>query len=108
MEHLSRRTTNNVDLLCIVAESTYAGVVTARRIAELVKKLPLNVKRTGLIWNKTDTPPELGGIELLGCVPNDDAVFNAAVNGQTIFELDENNPAYVAVGRIMENCTLKN
>ena len=108
MEHLSRHTTNNVDLLCIVAESSYAGKVTARRIAELVKKLPINVKRTGLIWNKTDTPPELSGIELLGCVPNNDAVLNAAVNGQTIFELDKNNPAYAAVGRIMENSFLKN
>src|SRR4030042_2038478 len=40
MEHLSRRTTNNVDLLCIVAEPTPIGSVTAQRISDLTQKLP--------------------------------------------------------------------
>ena len=31
MEHLSRRTTNDVDLLCIVAEQTPIGFVTAKK-----------------------------------------------------------------------------
>lgn len=52
MEHLSRRTTNNVDLLLIAAEPTAVGITTARRIFELSEKLPILVKKTGIIWNK--------------------------------------------------------
>jgi CO dehydrogenase maturation factor len=52
MEHLSRRTTNNVDLLLIAAEPTPVGITTARRIFELSGKLPVVVKKTGIIWNK--------------------------------------------------------
>ncbi len=35
MEHLSRRTTNNVDLLCIIADPNPIGEMTARRISGL-------------------------------------------------------------------------
>ena len=52
MEHLSRRTTNNVDLLCIVAEQSPLGALAARRIFELAKRLPISVKQVGVIWNK--------------------------------------------------------
>ena len=53
MEHLSRRTTNNVDLLCIVAKDSPIGTVTAKRIFDLAKKLPITVKEIGIIWNST-------------------------------------------------------
>ena len=55
MAHLSRRTTNNVDLLCIVAEPAPIGIVTCRMILELVEKLPIIVRKTGVIWNKNST-----------------------------------------------------
>jgi len=54
MEHLSRRTTNNVDLLCIVAEPISIGIITIRRIFDIVKQLPIVVKRTSIIWNRAD------------------------------------------------------
>ena len=44
MEHLSRRTTNDVDLLIIAFESTIIGVHTANRITELIDKLPIKIK----------------------------------------------------------------
>jgi len=44
MEHLSRRTTNNVDLLYIVTEATSLGALTAQRIFALAKQLPIVVK----------------------------------------------------------------
>jgi len=44
MEHLSRRSTNNVDLLCVVAEPSPLGTVTAKRISELAKQLPISVQ----------------------------------------------------------------
>ena len=102
MEHLSRRTTNNIDLLCIAAESTPIGAITTRRIFELAKQLPISVKQIGVIWNRSENIKELDGIETLGCVPYDKAVFETSMQGKTIFELEENSPAFLAVRKILE------
>jgi CO dehydrogenase maturation factor len=102
MEHLSRRTTNNVDLLCIVAEPNPLGEITARRIFELTKGLPIAVKDAGVIWNKAEKSRELEGIESFGSVPYDDAVFDATMKGQSIFDIEENSPVFLAVKEILE------
>lgn len=102
MEHLSRRTTNNVDVLCIAAESTPMGAITARRIFDLARQLPIAVKRIGVIWNRSENTKELNGIESLGCVPYDEAVFDASMRGETIFDLEQNSPALLAVRKILE------
>ncbi len=98
MEHLSRRTTNNVDLLCIVAEQTSIGALTTRRIFDLAKQLPIVVKQIGVIWNKSRTPSpvprvpdderratsnELDGIDIFGHVPYDKAVSDASMQAKT-------------------------
>ncbi|MHC4433461.1 MAG: ATP-binding protein [Planctomycetota bacterium] len=103
MEHLSRRTTNNVDMLCIVAEPNAVGEVTARRIHQLVEKLPIVVRKTGLVWNRAETGKKLDEIEILGHIPSDKAVSDASMQGKTVFDLDAGSPALVAAGRIVEN-----
>jgi CO dehydrogenase maturation factor len=102
MEHLSRRTTNNVDVLCIAAEATPIGVITAQRIVELAGRLPISVKRVGVIWNRADHEKELDGIESFGSVPCDQAVLDVSVRGGTVFDVRENSPAYLAVRKILE------
>ena len=102
MEHLSRRTTNNVDLLCIVAEPTDLGVVTAQRIFELAKQLPISVKEIGVIWNRAESSKQLDGIDVFGYVPYDKAVLDASMQGQTVFDIEENSPAFSAVREILE------
>ncbi|MHC4395126.1 MAG: ATP-binding protein [Planctomycetota bacterium] len=103
MEHLSRRTTNNVDLLCITAEPTPIGIVTAKRIFELAEKLPISVKKIGIIWNRTDSAKELDEIEIFGCIPYDKAVFEASMQGKTIFDIEQDSPAFSAVRKILEH-----
>jgi CO dehydrogenase maturation factor len=102
MEHLSRRTTNNVDLLCIAAEPTPIGKVTAKRICELAGRLPITVKNIGIIWNRTDTAEDIDGIETLGYVPYDDAVINCSMQNKTIFDMEMDSPAFLAVKTIVE------
>ena len=104
MEHLSRRTTNNVDLLCIVAEPTPIGELTAQRIFELAERLPISVKNTGVIWNRTDSGRQAGGINTFGCVPYDKAVLDASTKGESIFSLEQQSPALLAVSNILERC----
>jgi len=101
MEHLSRRTTNSVDILCIIAEATNIGTITARRIFELSKRLPISVKETGVIWNRINSANELNGIEIFGSVPYDDTVFDASMQGKTIFDIEQNSPAFVALHKIL-------
>jgi len=103
MEHLSRRTTNNVDLLCIVAEPTAVGDLTARRISELAKQLPISVKEIGVIWNRTESSKKLEEIETFGHIPHDKTIFDASMQGKTIFELEENSTALSAVRKILES-----
>jgi CO dehydrogenase maturation factor len=107
MEHLSRRTTNNVDLLCIVTEATSLGALTAKRIFALAKQLPIVVKESGVVWNKVQgaagCEPRLDDVETLGRVPMDTSILDASIQGGSIFELDANSPALLAVRRMTEN-----
>jgi CO dehydrogenase maturation factor len=109
MEHLSRRTTNNVDLLCIVAEPTSIGVLTAQRICALAKRLPIAVEQIGIIWNKAADSKELNAIETFGYVPYDKTVSDASMQGKTIFDLEAESPALLTVSKILEQkLNLKN
>lgn len=116
MEHLSRRTSNNVDLLCIVAEPTPLGTMTTQRIFELTKELPISVKEIGVIWNSTSPDvnhksavgSKLEAVETFGCVPYDESVFEAMMQGKTVFELEENSLALLAVRKILEKKLLAN
>jgi CO dehydrogenase maturation factor len=132
MEHLSRRTTNNVDLLCIVAEPTPVGSLTARRIHELARKLPIVVKGLGVLWNRTTGDgvgdfgfriadcglkktsdanpqsairnPQLVGesLEVLARVPEDAMVLEASRRGESVFMLPGDNAAFQAVRSMVE------
>jgi CO dehydrogenase maturation factor len=102
MEHLSRRTTNNVDLLCIVAEPTAIGALTTRRIFELAKQLPIRAGEIGVIWNRAQSSKKVDEIETFGYIPHDKSIFDASMQGQTIFDLEENSAALSAVRKILE------
>ena len=52
MEHLSRLTTHDVDLLVLVAEPTRIGILTAERIRNLAYSLPIRVERVLLVVNR--------------------------------------------------------
>jgi len=118
MEHLSRRTTNNVDLLCIVAEPTSLGVLTAGRIFELAQKLPISVREIGVIWNENrgqslvtcdskqrrpEIRDEMGELKTFGYIPFDESLFNASMQGKTVFELEDNTPAFLAISEMLEH-----
>jgi len=103
MEHLSRRTTNNVDLLCITAEPTSIGALTTRRIFDLAKQLPIVVKQIGVIWNRAENSKEIDGIDIFGHIPYDKAVSDASMQAKTVFDLANDSPAFSAVRKIFED-----
>ena len=105
MEHLSRLTTNDVDLLLEVAAPTVVNVAAARRIDELVEKLPVKVARKGLVINRevghtSVTVSKLiaeGKFELLGRIPLTEAVAALSADGKPVTELSLDDPAARAV-----------
>jgi len=106
MEHLSRRTTNNVDLLFVVAEPTAAGVASAVRIFELVERLEVTIRETALVLNRVrpegvdsvvrdrlafaDLKPE-------ACIYRDPLLEQAGIDGASVLETDDSNASYRAI-----------
>jgi len=104
MEHLSRRTTDAVDLLVVVAEPTPVGILTARRILGLSERLPISVRRRGVLWNKVADPAALASaadLPALGSVPYDREVLDASARSATVFELSVASAALAAVGEVL-------
>jgi len=52
MEHLSRRTTRNVDYLLLVTDPTQRGLIAAQRMREMVPELDIGVSRVYLVVNR--------------------------------------------------------
>lgn len=52
MEHFSRLTQKDVDLLLLVSDPSRRGLAAACRIAELVRSLPMRVMKTVLVVNQ--------------------------------------------------------
>ncbi len=102
LEHLSRRTTQDVDLLLLVSDPSLRGIIAAGRVAELVDELKTSVGVTYLIVNRVngDSLPEplLRAIEehklnLAGIIPADPAVNDLDALGQPLVGLPEDAPA---------------
>jgi CO dehydrogenase maturation factor len=112
LEHLSRRTTRDVDTLLVVSDPTKRGIETATSIKQLAEKLQINVRRIYLVVNKVTEDedvqhvlPELvkqSGIELLGMVPEDENIRAYDLVGKPIVDLPEDSKAVVAVKGIFE------
>jgi CO dehydrogenase maturation factor len=108
MEHLSRRTTRDVDLLLVVSDPTLVGIRTALRIRALVGELSLTVRASALVVNRVAVLPEPvaqalgeGGLRLVGLVPEDPLVAAFELEGRPLLDLPDDAPAVVAVERML-------
>lgn len=110
MEHLSRRTTQDVDHLLIVSDPTQRGLSAAKNIVQLKDELEINVKSSNFILNRLpgEIPAPLQeliddlGVPFLGVVPADENVMEFDFNGKPLLELDDDSPVYQAVAGMMD------
>jgi len=110
MEHISRLTTRNVDLLIIVGDASRRGLQAAFRINKLASELNIGVTKSCLILNqvKNGVPDEMKqliadeGLELAGTVPEDDEVYAFDSSGKPTIALSDENPAQQAAFKIFE------
>ena len=113
MEHLSRRTTRDVDHMLIVTDPTQRGLVAAQRIAELRTELDIRVENAYLIVNRLtgDMPPALENaiqqlpIPLLGVVPSDSDLMDFEFSGRPLVDLGDDSPVFRSVAEMMEQIT---
>lgn len=110
MEHLSRRTTRNVDQLLIISDHSVKGVRAAARIRDLVAELKLVVGRQSVILNMVPeaTPDPLVtdelarlGIVPIATVPRDPQVYQFDLKRQPLLDLPDTSPAVVAINEVM-------
>jgi CO dehydrogenase maturation factor len=105
MEHLSRRTTRDVDALLVVTDPTVRGVVAAGRIAELRHELDINIERAVLVVNRVQgelTPAlraAVGEVKLPlgGVIPSDPLVTEWDAEGKPLFDLPDSSLIYQSV-----------
>jgi CO dehydrogenase maturation factor len=110
MEHLSRRTTQDVHHLFVVSDPTLRGIVAAERIVELKDELEINIKNTYLILNRLpdEIPPILKekidsiDVTFLGTVPLDESVTKYDFSGTPLIELEDDSPVYQAVEKMLD------
>jgi len=110
MEHISRLTTKNVDILLIVADASRRGLQAAVRIEELAKCLHIGVGKSWLVINQTKAAPSAAvrgilsesGLQLAGTIPEDPMIYEYDLNGRPTMDLPEDNPAMAAAFEIFE------
>jgi CO dehydrogenase maturation factor len=110
MEHLSRRTTRDVDHLLVVTDPTQRGIVAAGRIKDMIADLDIHIQNVHLILNRLsgDIPAPLQAriseldISFLGTVPSDNELMEFEFSGRPIVELGDESPVYQAVAQMME------
>ncbi len=95
MEHISRLTTKDVDIMLIVSDTSRRGIQAAIRIDKLAKNLNIGAGKSYLIINRvkealseslTDIVAE-ADLELVGTISEDHTVYEYDLNGQPTIEM---------------------
>ncbi len=115
MEHLSRRTTRDVDALLLVTDPTQRGLSTALQMAQMVPGLEIGVGSIYLVLNRLrGTLPaplaaaiEQSGLNLIGTVPEDMSMAEFEFTGRPLVELPADSLVYQAVHAIAESVLRK-
>lgn len=115
LEHLSRRTTQDVDIMLVVTDPSKRGITTAQRIKELSENLLINFKGIYLVANRTSPENEEKireyadeiGLEVLGFIPEDEKVSEFDFTGRPLMELKDSK-ALSSVEKIVERLAAYN
>jgi len=110
LEHLSRRTTQNIDELLLVSDHSVKGVRAAARIRELVSELKLMVKRESVIINLVPDgiDPLLSremdrlGIVPTAAIPVDEELRRYDLEQKPLFDLPDTSQAVLAVNNLVD------
>jgi CO dehydrogenase maturation factor len=112
LEHLSRHTTRDVDVMFIVTDPSVRGVRTVERINGLIEELGLVVKQRHMVINRVPSGMEVQellshtSVPLGGTVPQDQSIFDNDAAGRDLFALSEEAASMSAVRELVEKYVL--
>lgn len=115
MEHIARGTLPKIDTLLLVSDCSRRGIQAVGRIAEMVGELKLGPSKMGLIVNRAPNgilndgvKEEIAkqGLELIGVLPQDEAVYEADCDGRPSSKIPDSSPMKTALRGIMQTLGL--
>jgi len=109
LEHLSRRTTRDVDVMLVVLDGTLKSIRTALRLEQIAKEIDVDVKKMMFIANKIAADDEASviaeikrhGIELEEVIPFDSLIQVYDFKGKPIMDLPDDAPSVGRVSKIV-------
>jgi CO dehydrogenase maturation factor len=100
MEHISRQTTRDIDILITVSDPTLRSLTTATAMKELIGELRTGVGRISLVINRVrkalpqdvERMVEVAGFDPIVQISEDDAIYDLEVAGRPVIEIDNDTP----------------
>jgi CO dehydrogenase maturation factor len=111
LEHVSRRTSKNINYMFLISDASKMGILTAARIRDLAKSLKSNFEHIYLVGNRItpDLEPVVKeqaqkyALEYVGSIPPDDQLAQYNLEGKSLLLLPDDDPAYQAVSKIIKS-----
>ena len=108
MEHFSRLTTKNIDLLFVVSDPSRRGMLSARRICDLIDELGIRVGRKFLMINRyregltrlISQQIEGLGPESVATIPEDKLIYQYDLEGKPTIDLPPESVALQAANKV--------
>ena len=114
MEHISRQTTKDVDILLIISDPTIRGVTVAARMRDLIGELRTKVGKICLVVNRVngELPPQIKkaidefGLQVIATISEDPYIADLEIKGTPLIELPQDSPLQVKVKEIAKSLGL--
>ena len=109
LEHFSRRTTGDIDVLFILSDPSLRSADTVFRVLDLVKELNTHIGQTLVAITRTiDGVPRpildraaAHGVEIAGAIPDDPELRRLDQAGEPLLDVSPDNPALKAVKALL-------
>jgi len=114
MEHVSRQTTRDIDILLIVSDPTIRGIIAAGRMKPLIKEMRTHVGQIWLIANRVEgeLPPEIiaaikqQDLDLIASIPRDPNLAPLEIKGEASINLPADSPLQIGIKEIISKLGL--
>jgi len=107
LEHLSRRTSRDLNFLLITTHNTRNSLLSVKRIKEMVQKLNLRIGKTFVVMNNVgyfqhntyqQDPQDFDFL-----IPYDEEILIRSQEGKGLLNLPDSSPALIAVRKLLDN-----
>ena len=115
LEHLSRKTISDVDVLFVISDSSARGIRSAGRVKEIIDSVEMKVDEIYLVVTKADYEEidellkeeiKKTGIELIGSIPYDSNIVEYDIKAKPLFDLPEDSPSVTSTWKILDKINL--